>query len=176
MAGKNGPKSVTATPEPMELWIENHPLPVNETKIFEMKNNNDTKNYSSMSVEDNGEQWSYHVTEIRNESARIVIDLFNKTYCSSFTVYLRQDKQPTTEKYLMKWSLPNNASCKWKNESAHFGTVLFFYLLLPSVASKDSLLFARSVILIFNEAKMIRITIFRCKIYFAYFRTHCMIV
>eukprot|EP00111_Clytia_hemisphaerica_P021129 TCONS_00062242-protein len=121
MAGKNGPKSVTGTPEPMELWIENHPLPVNESEIFEMKNNNDTKNYSSMSVEDNGEQWSYHVTEIRNESARIVIDLFNKTYCSSFTVYMRQDKQPTTEKYLMKWSLPNNETCKWKNESEHIG-------------------------------------------------------
>ena len=129
MAGKDGPKSVANTPDPMIIWIDNKPLPVNETKIFEMKNNNDTKNYSSMSVEDNGEQWSYHVTEIKNESARIVIDLFNKTYCSSFTVYLREEKQPTVEKYLMKWTLPNNETCKWKNESNHEGNEECLHLL-----------------------------------------------
>lgn len=117
LAGPDGPKSVDSTSKPMEIYIENHPLPKNDSEVFEIKENNDTKNYSSMSVEDNGEQWSYHTTNVKNESVRMVIDLFNKTKCQSFDVYMRQNKQPTVEKYRFKWSLPNNQSCRWKNES-----------------------------------------------------------
>ena len=119
LGGPNGPKTVDWTQQPMEIYIENHPLPINETEIFEMKKNNNTKNYSSMSVEENNEQWSYHTTYVKNESVRMVIDLFNKTYCQSFTVYLRKEKQPTILKYLFKWSLPNNSTCKWKNHSRY---------------------------------------------------------
>ena len=79
-----------------------------------------------MSVEDNGEQWSYHTTSVKNESVRMVIELFNETYCHVFTVYLRKDKKPTTEKYDMKWYLPNNSSCKWKNETKHDGDIIDF--------------------------------------------------
>lgn len=134
IGGANGAMTVDGTSQPMEIYIENHPLPINETKLFEMKKNNDTKNYSSMSVEENGEQWSYHTTNVKNESVRMVIDLLNKTYCQTFTVYMRQDKQPTTEKYLYRWHVPNNSTCRWKNQTRQDSGEP---LLLSSTDSKD---------------------------------------
>ena len=103
-ASKNGSKiPMKDTTEPIEITIEN--------EAPDIKTENMT-----MSVQPDGSQENFHKIDIHNESFRAVLELPKDV---RFQVYLRENKRPTTDKYAMKWNLPDNSSCKWKNESQH---------------------------------------------------------
>lgn len=91
------------TDEPIEITIENEAP-------------NTAPENMTMAVQPDGSQQNFHKIDIHNESFRAVIDLPKNIQVQ---VYLRENKRPTVDQYVMKWNLPDNSSCKWKNESKH---------------------------------------------------------
>ena len=98
--------TVKDTEKPMVITIQNNPLSIPEPA------------YHSMSVDPDGRQSRFHTVKIHNESFRSVFDVKDKANVT-LTVLIRQNKRPTFDNYLMQWSLPDNSSCTWKNETIH---------------------------------------------------------
>jgi len=102
----DGPLSVNDTDEPIEIRIQNNPPAPKEPE------------HLLMSVEGDGHvQTGYHRVEIRNESFRA---LFVPKFKFRVTAVLHH-KRPTLEKYLFRAVLPDNSTCKWRNETEHEG-------------------------------------------------------
>ena len=95
--------------EDIEITIANNPVGKESNKNL-------------MSVEPDGSQWSFHQVNMKIDSLRINLRPENKTV--KLTAYLRETKRPTAEKYLYKWSIPDNSSCGWNNDTQHFGEII----------------------------------------------------
>lgn len=93
------------TTEKMAIYINNSP---SDSVPDEMK----------MSVEDDGQQWAFIKTQIRNTSVRTVIA---PKAMVKLNVYFREDVRPTEQKHLFHWVLPDNSSCSWTWPLDHEG-------------------------------------------------------
>jgi len=98
--------SVKDTETPMTITIQNNPLDKPEEEEH------------SMSVDSNGQQSRFLRVEIHNESFRGLFNFKDRSNVT-VTVLIRQNQRPTHDNHLMKWSLPDNSSCTWKNKSTH---------------------------------------------------------
>lgn len=87
--------------------------------ILSLKNNalNDNPVNLTMTVKEDNTQWAYQKLTMKNESFRAVIRPLN--YSLSLNVYLRKNVRPTPEVYDYIWRIPDNTSCRWKNETKH---------------------------------------------------------
>lgn len=74
-----------------------------------------------MGVKDDNSQENFHTIKLSNESFRAVLTPILNV---KIDVYLRVKKRPTREKYMFRWTLPDNSSCTWKNETEHAGEII----------------------------------------------------
>ena len=100
--------SVNNTDEPIEIIIENEAPDIQPEEI-------------RMGVQEDGSQENFHTVKLSNESFRAVITPIDDV---AIEVYLRVDKRPTPKKYMFRWTLPDNSSCTWKNETKHEGEIM----------------------------------------------------
>ena len=106
--------------EPLKIIIENRKPKQPPSANNSSGNSNSTDDEPSadtfrMEVGTDGEQWSFHAVDIHNESFRAVVTPRNTSI--RLSVYIREHRRPTPDKYLFRWFLPDSSSCDWLNRT-----------------------------------------------------------